>query len=222
MSWDLKFPQAVARRRPFATLRDAATYVTTFSKFHQNEARWQGAVHGLIQTADGGPIKVARLGVAQASHRAGPSMARSVRSGRLPLVRRRLFSATKCTMRTVVGSSNSSHAAVSSLLLHFQLLERIIDCWSMAHTRFGSSRCKAKAPESWNLPMVSSTAAIPWSHTKAGTTKMVIVSRRQSVLAAIHQGIYHSSKSTNSILISLVYRLDLGHMLPGVCGNCPG
>lgn len=79
MSWDLKFPQAVARRRPFATLRDAGTYVTTFSKFHQNEARWQGAVHGLIQTADGGPIKVARLGVAQASHRAGPSMARSVR-----------------------------------------------------------------------------------------------------------------------------------------------
>lgn len=69
MSWDLKFeePIAVAGRKPLATLRDAATYITTLPKAAQQETRWQTAVHVHIQAADhGGPIEFARLGMMQA------------------------------------------------------------------------------------------------------------------------------------------------------------
>lgn len=69
MSWDAKFPEPipVAGRRPLATLRDAATYVTTLPKSQQDEPRWQNAVHVLIQAADnGGPIEFARIGMTQA------------------------------------------------------------------------------------------------------------------------------------------------------------
>ncbi|MDO9443425.1 MAG: hypothetical protein Q7T73_21290 [Beijerinckiaceae bacterium] len=69
MSWDLEFPEpiAVPGRRPLATLRDAATYVTSLSSELQQETRWQTAVHVLIQAADhGGPVEFARLGMMQA------------------------------------------------------------------------------------------------------------------------------------------------------------
>ena len=71
MSWNLKFPEpiAVPGRRPLATLRDAATYITGLPRDHQQEPRWQNAVHVLIQAADhGGPVEFARLGMMQALH----------------------------------------------------------------------------------------------------------------------------------------------------------
>ena len=69
MSWDLRFPVPihVDGRQPLATLRDAATHITTLSKAMQLEPRWQAAVHVLLQAADhGGPIEFARLGMEQA------------------------------------------------------------------------------------------------------------------------------------------------------------
>jgi hypothetical protein len=69
MSWDLKFPLpiAVPRGKPLATLRDAATYITTLPASTQQKPAWQNAVHVLLQSADhGGPIEFARLGLAQA------------------------------------------------------------------------------------------------------------------------------------------------------------
>ena len=69
MSWDLRFraPIAVPRGKPLATLRDAATYITTLPAAKQQEPAWQNAVHVLLQAADhGGPIEFARLGMVQA------------------------------------------------------------------------------------------------------------------------------------------------------------
>ena len=69
MSWDLRFPAPihVDGRKPLATLRDAATHITTLPKATQQEPRWQNAVHVLLQAADhGGPIEFARLGMEQA------------------------------------------------------------------------------------------------------------------------------------------------------------
>jgi hypothetical protein len=69
MSWDLKFPApiAVPSGMPLATLRDAATYITTLPAATQQEPGWQNAVHVLLQAADhGGPIEFARLGLVQA------------------------------------------------------------------------------------------------------------------------------------------------------------
>lgn len=69
MSWDEKFPEpiGVPGRRPLATLRDAATYVTGLSKAEQDEPRWQTAIYVLMQAAaHGGPVEFARLGMAQA------------------------------------------------------------------------------------------------------------------------------------------------------------
>ena len=69
MSLDIRFPFLIAARggKPLATLRDAATHITTLPAATQQEPAWLSAVHVLLQAADyGGPIEFARLGIFQA------------------------------------------------------------------------------------------------------------------------------------------------------------
>lgn len=71
--WDRQFrePIELPDGNLLTSLRDAGTYITHLPKAEHDAREWQTAMHVLIEAADhGGPMSFARLGVAQALHRA--------------------------------------------------------------------------------------------------------------------------------------------------------
>jgi len=72
MSWDQRFydPIEVPGRKPLATLRDAALYITKLSKAEQDAEEWQAAMAALLLVAEhNGPTMFARIGMMRALNR---------------------------------------------------------------------------------------------------------------------------------------------------------
>jgi cob(I)alamin adenosyltransferase len=72
MSWDQPFfdPIILPDGSELATLRDAATYITTLPKAEHDAEEWQAAMEALLLVAEsGGPTMFARIGVMRALNR---------------------------------------------------------------------------------------------------------------------------------------------------------
>jgi hypothetical protein len=66
VSWDQQFydPIILPGRKPLATLRDAANYITKLPKAEHQADEWQTAMQALLLVAEyGGPTMFARIGV---------------------------------------------------------------------------------------------------------------------------------------------------------------
>jgi hypothetical protein len=70
--WSRPFtePIPLPNRKPLATLRDAAHYITKLSKVEHEAPEWQAAMEALLLVAEhNGPTMFARIGVMRALNR---------------------------------------------------------------------------------------------------------------------------------------------------------
>ena len=70
--WSARFnePIPVPKRKPLATLKDAADYITKLPETEQHHPAWQAAVEALILVAgNNGPTMFAQIGIMQALNR---------------------------------------------------------------------------------------------------------------------------------------------------------
>jgi hypothetical protein len=70
--WDQRFfdPIILPGRKPLATLRDAALYITKLPKAEHDAKEWQAAMAALLLVAEhDGPTMFARIGVMRALNR---------------------------------------------------------------------------------------------------------------------------------------------------------
>jgi hypothetical protein len=75
VSWDQQFfdPITLPNRKPLATLRDAANYITKLPKAEHQADEWQAAMQALMLVAEqDGPAMFARIGLMRALRRDGP------------------------------------------------------------------------------------------------------------------------------------------------------
>jgi hypothetical protein len=92
VSWDQRFddPIVLPGRKPLATLRDAALYITKLPKAEHDAPEWQAAMEALLLDATrGGPTMLARIGMMRAINRleTKPTQARRKRSRAFRILR---------------------------------------------------------------------------------------------------------------------------------------
>jgi hypothetical protein len=103
VSWDQRFfdPIILPGRKPLATLRDAALFLTKLPNAEIDAEEWQAAMQApLLVADDGGPTMFARIGVMRALHRHKPKAAPAPR-------RKRTYAATLVAITLRMSATNS-------------------------------------------------------------------------------------------------------------------